>query len=266
MAGSPVRAVVVDDEPSARDAVVTLLANHHRIQIVGQATNGVEAVSVVRRAQPDLMFLDVQMPDLDGFGVIQQLGADVPRGVVFVTAHDQHALRAFEVHALDYLLKPYGRPRFDAAVERALGRLDEIDALAMRRTMESMARDRSEPPSPGELVPAAPRRIGVRSGTRTTIVDVADIDWVEASGDYARIHARGRRFVVTERMNALEKLLDQPGFVRAHRSVIVNADRVSAMHRDADGGGSVVLADGVTLRVARSRWDAVMQAIGAVRM
>lgn len=261
-----VRALIVDDEPSARESIVTLLANHPRIRIVGQATNGAQAVTLVRNLAPDLLFLDVQMPDLDGFGVIERLGADVPRGIVFVTAHDQHALRAFEVHALDYLLKPYGRPRFDAAVDRAIRRLDEIDAFAVQRTMESVAGDRADADVNGEAIPAAPRRIGVKSGTRTTIVDVDEIDWVEASGDYARIHAGGRRFVVTERMNALERMLDIPGFVRTHRSVIVNVDRVRAMHRDPDGGGSLQLQDGVTLRVARGRWDAVIEAIGAVRM
>ena len=262
----PVRAVIVDDEPSSRDAIVTLLANHPRVLIVGQATNGLQAVTLARNVAPDLMFLDVQMPDRDGFGVIEDLGASVPRGIVFVTAHDEHALRAFEVHALDYLLKPYGRPRFDAAIERALRRLDESDALVMRRTMESVARDRKDHGETGEIVPAAPRRVGVRTGTRTMIIDVAEIDWVEASGDYARIHTRDRRFVVTETMNALERLLDLANFVRAHRSIIVNVDRVSAMHRDPDGGGAVVLQNGVTLRVARGRWDAVTEAIGAVQM
>src|SRR5688572_5365788 len=137
-----VRAVVVDDEPASREAVTTLLAEHVEVEVVGQATNGDEAVRIIRDLRPDLVFLDVQMPDRDGFGVLEALGDAVPRGVVFVTAHDEHALRAFDVHALDYILKPFGRPRFNAAVTRALERLSALDALTMQRTLASMASDR----------------------------------------------------------------------------------------------------------------------------
>ncbi|MBL8984992.1 MAG: response regulator, partial [Gemmatimonadetes bacterium] len=138
----PIRAVVVDDEPAARDVVLTLLAEQTRIEVVGQAGNGRAAIELVRRTRPDLLFLDIQMPDEDGFGVLAALGDEVPRGVVFVTAHDEHAIRAFDVHALDYVLKPFGRPRFAAAVARALERLDALDALTLRRTLASMADDR----------------------------------------------------------------------------------------------------------------------------
>jgi two-component system LytT family response regulator len=119
----PYSAVIVDDEPAGREAVAALLAGEPRIEVVAEATNGRDAVDIVRAAKPDLVFLDIQMPDRDGFGVIDALGDDVPRGIVFVTAHDEHALRAFEVHALDYVLKPFGRPRFRAAVQRAIRRL-----------------------------------------------------------------------------------------------------------------------------------------------
>jgi two-component system LytT family response regulator len=137
-----IRAVVVDDEPSAREVVLTLLAEHPSVEVVGEATNGREAVELIRRLRPGLPFLDVQMPDLDGFAVLDALGADVPRGVVFVTAHDEHAIRAFEVHALDYVLKPFGRPRFGAAVARALDRLQAMDALSLQQTLASIAADR----------------------------------------------------------------------------------------------------------------------------
>ena len=136
----PLRAIVVDDEPDARDVVRTLLAAHEGIRVVGEATNGRDAVALVRRERPDIVFLDVQMPDLDGFGVLEQLGDAVPRAVVFVTAHDEHAIRAFEMHALDYVLKPFGRPRFDAAVARAIERLSALDALSLQRTLASMAK------------------------------------------------------------------------------------------------------------------------------
>ena len=268
--GEVVRAVVVDDEPMAREAVTTFLAEHPGVEIVGEATNGREAVELVRRLRPDLLFLDVQMPDQDGFGVLETLGADVPRGVVFVTAHDEHAVRAFDVHALDYVLKPFGRPRFRAAVTRALDGLRALDALTLRRTLDSMAADRrAAGAAPGELAPAgaeepaspgprrAPRRIGVRTGTRVAVVDVDAIDWVEASGDYARIHVGRQAHLVSQRMRALEQLLESREFVRIHRSLIVNVRRVRELHREPDGGGTLVLSDGVRLRVARSRWSAL---------
>ncbi|MFN2566343.1 MAG: LytR/AlgR family response regulator transcription factor [Gemmatimonadaceae bacterium] len=273
---SVVRAVVVDDEPAARDVVVTLLAEHPTVEVIGEATNGREAVELVRRLRPDLLFLDIQMPDQDGFGVLEALGDDVPRGIVFVTAHDEHATRAFEVHALDYVLKPFGRPRFRAAVTRALERLSALDALTLQRTLASIAADRRASGAPaGELSIggqrgkerddggryAPPRRLGVRVGSRIVIVDVDTIDWVEASGDYARIHAGRQTHFVAQRMHAFERMLENGEFIRIHRSLIVNLKRVRELHRDADGGGTIILADGVRLRVARGRWEALQEAL-----
>jgi two-component system, LytTR family, response regulator len=175
MTEAPVRALVVDDEPAARDVITTLLAEHEQIVVVGEASNGKDAVQLVRQLRPDLLFLDIQMPDQNGFGVLDELGADVPRGVVFVTAHDEHAVRAFEMHALDYVLKPFGRPRFGAAVTRALERLSALDALTVQRTLASMAEDRrSFGGAAGELSidessrRAPPQRIGVRIGTKSS--------------------------------------------------------------------------------------------------
>jgi two-component system, LytTR family, response regulator len=271
----PVRAVVVDDEPTAREVVMTLLAEHPSVEVVGEASNGTDAVRLVRQLRPDLLFLDIQMPDQDGFRVLEALGDDVPRGIVFVTAHDEHAIRAFDVHALDYVLKPFGRPRFRAAVTRALDGLRAMDALTMQRTLASMAADRTadaRPPGVLSLTDAAsetagrpratpPRRIGVRNGAKITLVDVDAIDWVEASGDYARIHSGKHRYLVSQRMHALERLLEAREFVRVHRSLIVNVKRVRELHRDADGGGTLVLSDGVRLRVARGRWEAMERAL-----
>jgi two-component system LytT family response regulator len=264
---APVRAMIVDDEPVARDAVRALLAEHSTITVVGEAANGREAASEIQRLKPDLLFLDIQMPDEDGFALLERLGADVPTGVIFVTAHDQHAVRAFEVHALDYLLKPFGRPRFAAAVERALDRLRALDALTLRRTLESIADDRRRvQEAPAELStggdPAvSPTRIGVRTGGKLILVDVESIDWVEASGDNARIHSGNRSWVITQRMHVLEKFFSRSDFARIHRSLIVNLQRVKELHRDADGAGTVVLTTGVRLRVARARWDALQRAL-----
>lgn len=272
-----IRAVIVDDEPAARDVVRTMLAAHDGIEIVGEAGNGVEAERMIRSARPDLLLLDVQMPDRDGFGVLEALGDDVPRAVVFVTVHDEHAIRAFEVHALDYVLKPFGKPRFNAAMARVVDRLRSMEALRLQRTLESMAEDRRTAGElPGELAlgtdavvdatngapSAANRRIGVRLGSRITLVDVASIDWVEADGDYARIHAGRASHLVSQRMHALERYLEPLGFLRVHRSLIVKLDRVREMYRESDGSGVVLLSTGVRLRVARGRWEALEGALG----
>jgi two-component system LytT family response regulator len=275
VSGPVLRAVVVDDEPVARGAVLTLLADEPAIEVVGEAGNGREAVEVVRHARPDLLFLDVQMPDLDGFQVLDRLGERVPPAVVFVTAHDEHALRAFEVHALDYLLKPFGRPRFRAAVARAMERLSAEEALTLQRTIASLARESAESdPAAGELTAESekgdgtrdrPRRLAVRTGDRIVLVDVDSIDWIEACGDYARLHAGERRHLIAERMHALEDLLDPGRFLRVHRSIIVRLDGISELRRDPDGSGSVVLGTGVRLRVARGRWEALERALGIAR-
>ena len=265
-----IRAVIIDDERIARDAVRTMLVEQPRVRIVAEASNGREALEVIRRLRPDLVFLDVQMPDLDGFAVLDALGPDVPRGVVFVTAHDEHAVRAFEVHALDYLLKPFGPNRFNAAVTRALDQLSALDALTLQRTLASMASDRGaagQQPAAlslpaNDVSSSTPRRLAVRTGSKLTLVDVNSIDWMEAASDYVRLHAGKVSHLVAHRLHALERLLESSGFIRIHRSIIVNGSRVHELHREADGSGTVVLRDGVRLRVARDRWDALYTTLG----
>jgi two-component system LytT family response regulator len=269
-----VRAVVADDEPAAREAVITMLAEHPEVSIVGEATNGREAVDVIRRTRPDLLFLDIQMPDRDGFGVLDALGDDVPPGIVFVTAHDEHAVRAFEVHALDYVLKPFGRPRFRAAVARALTRLSALDALTLRDTLASMASDRRAGDEPAGDVTirkaeerhSPPRRLGVRTGAHIVVVDVETIDWVESYGDYARVHVGKQTHVVAQRMHVLERMFEAGEFLRIHRSLIVNLQRVRELHREPDGGGTIILSNGVRLRVARGRWDALQEALDMLEL
>ncbi len=259
------RAVVADDEPAARAAVVTLLRDQPAVEVVAEAASGEETVDLVRRLRPDLLFLDVQMPAGDGFRALETLGADVPRGVVFVTAFDEHAVRAFEVHALDYLVKPFGKPRFDAAVARALRRLEADDALSLRGTLEALVAGRlGDRESAGTLAPEAaprPERLAVRTGSRVVLVPVSEVDWIESDGDYARIHAAGRSHLVSTRLHVLEGLLDARHFLRVHRSVIVSLVRVSELHRDDDGGGTAVLRSGVRLRVSRGRWEDLERAL-----
>ncbi len=271
MAEAVFRAVIVDDEPAAREAIATLLRGDSSITVVAEASNGNEAVAVIRRERPDLVFLDVQMPDLDGFQVLEALAEDVPRGVVFVTAHDEHALRAFDVHALDYLLKPFGKARFKASVTRAVERLLAHEALSQQRARAAGAT--ALPPdsgTAGELAAASepadrPRRIGIRHGTKTTILAHDAIDWVEACGDYVRLHCGDVSHLVSESMNNLEKRLDSTLFLRVHRSILVHLRRVQELHRDGDGSGAVVLESGIRLRVARGRWDALEAALGLTR-
>lgn len=265
--GGRFRALVVDDEPVAREAVRTLLREEPAVEIVGEAGSGDEAIRCVRRLRPDLLFLDVQMPGRDGFEVLEALGPDVPRGVVFVTAFDEHALRAFDVHALDYVVKPFGRPRFAAAVARAVARLRAEDAVSLGRTLAALARSRAAPEKAGELSldaegPPHPERLAVKVGARIVLVAVADVDWVESDGDYVRLHAKGASHFVATRTQALERLLDPKRFLRIHRSVIVNLGRVRELERDDDGGGAVLLGDGVRLRVARARWESLERALG----
>jgi two-component system LytT family response regulator len=293
MTGRIFRAVVADDEPAARDVVTTFLSEIPEIEVAGVATNGVEATEMVRSLSPDLLFLDVRMPDRDGFEVLEALGDHVPAGVVLVTAHGEFAQRAFDVHAVDYVPTPFGRPRCLAAVERALLRLRAEDALDVRRTLDSLMQslrldqrandnDAGIADGPeltesgaagaadGTQASAGPasgigtdnRRIGIRLGTRTTLVDVQDVDWVEADGDLVRLHVGEKIHLLQSRMRDLEARLGEEWFVRIHRSVIVNLDRVRVLHRDADGGGSVALTSGVQLRVARTRWETLEERLG----
>jgi two-component system LytT family response regulator len=237
------------------------------VEVVGEASTGDEAVAAVRRLRPDLLFLDIQMPGGDGFRVLESLGSDAPRGVVFVTAFDEHAVRAFELHALDYVVKPFGKPRFDAAVARAVRRLAAEDALSLRGTLEALvAASKATSAEVGTLsepAPSAPRpdRLAVRIGARVVLVPVADVEWIESDGDYARIHASGKAHLVSTRMHALEALLDPRRFLRIHRSIIVSLSFVSELHRDDDGGGAALLKTGVRLRVSRARWDDLERAL-----
>lgn len=259
------RAVVVDDEPAGRAAVVTFLAEVPAIEVVGEAADGSEAVSLLAETRPHLLFLDIQMPDQDGFEVLEALGDAVPSGVVLVTAHGEYAQRAFDVHAVDYVTKPFGRPRFMAAVERALHRLAAEEALDVRGTLRSLVRSsRLDGREAREVATegVGRGRIGVRVGTRTTLVDIGAIDWVEADGDFARIHVGERVHLLQTPMRDMESMLGPARFLRIHRSVIVNLERVDVLHRDPDGGGSVRISTGVQLRVARARWETLELALG----
>jgi two-component system LytT family response regulator len=226
---TPLGTVIVDDEPLARSSIVNLLRTDPDIRILGECDSGTHAVKVVRELQPSLLFLDVQMPGCDGFGVLEALGAEVPPAVVFVTAYDQYALQAFEAEALDYLLKPYDNARFFRVLSRA-------KALLTGRPAEHRRFE----------------RIIVRSAGRISFLPTGEIDWIEAADYYSCLHAGARTHLLRRSMAELERDLETERFCRIHRSTIVNLARVRDLRSDTSGEYEVVLRDETRLKVSRT--------------
>jgi two-component system, LytTR family, response regulator len=251
----PIRTLIVDDEPAAREGMRHLLAGDREVVLAGVCANGREAAAAIAAAAPDLVFLDVQMPELDGFGLLRRLDRASLPAVVFVTAHEQYALRAFEVHAVDYLLKPFSGERFRTALARAR------DRIAAHAGDEPLAR----------LAAAVRRRpmyltrIPVRSGGRTIVVDLTAVDWIEAADNYVRLHVRQREFVVRDTLGSIEAQLDPDRFVRIHRSTIVQIDRVLEIAPTTHGDAALRLTDGTGLAVSRTWRERLRQAITAGR-
>jgi two-component system LytT family response regulator len=238
-----IRTVVVDDEPVARERIVGLLNQEKDIEVVGEYSDGTQAVSAIQQQHPDLVFLDVQMPACDGFGVIQQLGPEQVPAVVFVTAYDEYALRAFEVHAIDYLLKPFGRDRFAQTLQHAREHLERRRAGDLGKRLMALVQDIK--PEPQKL-----DRLVVKSGGRVFFLRTQEIDWIEAAGNYVRLHVKGETYLFRETMNAMERRLEKAQFVRIHRSHLVNADRIREL-LPGNGEHVVVLRNGVRLTLSR---------------
>lgn len=226
---SPIRALVIDDESLARRNVTLLLRRDPEIGSIVESSSGVGAMEEIRRSKPDLVFLDVQMPECDGFDVLELLGADLPPAIVFVTAYDEYALRAFDAGALDYLLKPFDDARFARALNRAKERL--AHRLAPK--------------------PRAPDRLVVRSQGQVLFLKPADIDWIEAAGYYACLHVGRDTHVLRRSLAELERDLDEENFIRIHRSIIVNLDRIRGLELQAGGEYEVVLSSKDRLRLSR---------------
>lgn len=263
------RLVIADDEPLARSSLRRLLGAHPEISVVAECRDGREAVRAIAELRPDLVFLDIQMPELDGFGVIREVGPARMPAVVFVTAHHEFAVQAFEVHALDYLVKPFSDERFEAALERAMSHLGAAHALDWARRLAALV---------GDAPPSTPASHGARSaadefttrflvtvGTRAVVVPASDVDWIEASDYYAALRAGTKRYLVRESMNQLEAHLDPRQFLRVHRSAIVRIERVRELERRPDGGLVVVLEGGTRIPVSRSRRAHVEVTLGRVR-
>jgi two-component system LytT family response regulator len=243
------RVIVVEDEPAARRLLVNLLGRHADVRVIDECRHGRQAVASIERLRPDLVFLDVKMPELDGFGVIAQLGAETMPPVVFVTAFDEFAVRAFDVHALDYLVKPFSDARFEATLKRARQRLAESQATALRALLDD---DR------GDLL----TRFAIRIGARSVVLAARDVTWVEAHDYCVLLHASGATHVVRQSIRALEARLDPRRFARINRSAIVNLDHVRLLDRRAIGNWALILGDRTVLEISRRRRAAVARWLG----
>lgn len=258
------RAILVDDEPLARDRLRGMLAKESDIEIVAECGDGKEALQAIRKHNPDVVFLDIQMPEMDGFGVLGQLKADRMPEVIFVTAFDEFAVKAFEVHALDYLLKPFDRDRLREALGRArerqraaspAGLTERIDALLASLEAEK-EKDKDRPDKPG------PDRLALKVDGRVIFLRPADIDWLEAQDNYVKVHVGREAHLVRDTLSNFESRIDPRRFIRIARSTIVNIDRVREMQPMFHGEYVVILHDGSKLTMSRGYRDTLQQYLG----
>jgi two-component system LytT family response regulator len=251
-----IRTLIVDDEDLARDRLRQLLELEPGMEVVGECADGREAVAAIRQQQPDLIFLDIQMPELDGFGVLEAVGPEAMPLVVFVTAYDQFALRAFEVHALDYLLKPFDRERFRKALGRARNRLEQTQERGQIREQLSalLTELKSENPEAKAI-----DRLAIKSEGRVVFVKVTDIDWVEAADNYVNLHVAGGAHLMRETMSSLEGRLPGDKFLRISRSTIVNIERIKELQPLFHGEYAVILRNGTRLTLSRGYRDKLSQ-------
>jgi two-component system LytT family response regulator len=248
-----IRAVVADDEPLARRGIRQLLAAEADVEVVAEARNGRETVHAVRSLGPDLLFLDVQMPSMDGFAVLRALGAGRLPSVIFITAYDEFAVRAFEAQAVDYLVKPIEEARFAAALARTRERMRSMAAVELTERLSSLLSDDERARLTRGL---GVTRLLVPTAGGDLVLDVGEIDWIEADDYYAAIHTRGRRHLMRQSLAVLEQRLDAARFVRAHRGAIVNIDRVRELRAES-GDTVLVLRDGTRVPVSRRRREQV---------
>lgn len=253
--GKPIRVLLVDDEPLAREMIREMLVDDPEVEIVGECVNGREAVESIQEHNPDLIFLDVQMPEIGGFEVLEALKSVKVPHVIFVTAYDQYAVRAFEVHALDYLLKPFDRERFESAWRRAkshilAARNGEVDQRILAILEELKA-------GPKYL-----ERLVIKSGGRVFFLDTDDIDWIEAEGNYVSVHTGKKSHLLRETISSLESQLDPKQFLRIHRSSIVKIDRIKELQPWFHGEYRVLLQDGTQLTLSRNYRENLQEALG----
>jgi len=250
-----IRTLVVDDEPVARQRVVSLLHEEGDIDVVGECATGAQALSAIATQAPDLLILDVQMPEVDGFDLARALGDRRLPAVLFVTAHDEYALRAFEIHALDYVLKPFSADRFRSALTHARDHLGERRATTLGRQMLALLPEMRRPSAFGD-------RLVVKANGRIYFVPTRDIDWCEAAGNYVRLYVGQKTHLVRETMHDLETRLDPAQFMRIHRSTIVNVERIQELRSSFNGEYIVQLHGGARLTLSRGYRDALQVRLG----
>ena len=260
-----IRALIADDEPLARRGIRQLLEAHPDVVVVGEARNGRETLRALHALAPDLVFLDVQMPQLDGFAVLRAYAPERMPAVVFVTAYDEFAVRAFEAHALDYLVKPVSESRFAAALRHVRERLQSDQAVELARKLEALLATHGDAaPARGADAgtrPPPPSRLVIPTATSEVVLDVAEIDWIQAEDYYAAVHALGKRYLVRESLSSLAERLDAARFVRVHRSAIVSVDRIRELRTTGLGESLVILRDGTRVPVSRRRREEVAAVI-----
>lgn len=243
-----IRTLIVDDEPLAREGVRMMLESDPEIDIVGECQNGCQAVRDIIEHRPDLIFLDVQMPEMTGFDVLAEVGAELMPAVIFVTAHDKYSMAAFEVHALDYLLKPFTKQRFVKALERAKAQINDSSNNRINRRLIALLQD-------FKLGEKYLKRVVIKAVGRVSFLDVGEIDWVEASDSYVRLHVGRVTHLIRGTMNGLEERLDPAKFLRIHRSTIINIERIKELRPLFHGEYIVTLKDGTQLTTGRSYRD-----------
>jgi len=247
-----IRVLIVDDEPLARDRVGRFLAGEPDIEIIGECADGGETVAKIRSLKPDLVFLDIQIPEMDGFEVLEAIGVDRMPSVIFVTAYDQYALRAFDVHALDYLLKPYNRERFGRALERARAELQHGETDGLDERLRALL---------AHLKPERKwlDRLLIKSSGRAFFLRTDELDWVEAEGNYVKLHAGREAHLLRETMNNFAAKLDPDRFLRIHRSTLVNVERIRELQPMFRGDYIIVLRDGTQLTLSRNYRDKLLK-------
>lgn len=250
-----IRTLIVDDEPLGRERIRTLLAGDAEIEVVGESADGRSAISVIEKLTPDLVFLDVQMPEVDGFGVLEAICGELMPAIVFVTAYDRYAVKAFEVHALDYLLKSFDRERFDCALQRAKAAVRHSREGTLNERLAGLIEDL-------EARKERPTRLVIKSGGRIAFLRVDEIDWVEAADNYVRVHAGKEAHLIRETLQSLEKRLDPGKFLRIHRSSLVNLERIRELRPTFHGDYLVKLLDGTELTLSRNYREKLLQPLG----
>jgi two-component system LytT family response regulator len=265
--GAPMRILIVDDEPLARRGARRIVEGHRGAVVVGECRSGTEAIRFIQSTAPDVVLLDVQMPGVDGFGVIRAVGAERLPAIVFVTAFDDFAVRAFEHAAVDYVVKPYTDDRLLQAIDRAIARRAGDHAARVQEQLRALLAVAGGSATPSTEAPTnAPlNRLLVNVGTRSIVVPLEEVTWIRADDYCATVFASGKSYVLRESLNELERRLDGAEFIRAHRSAIVRVDAVQALERSSTGAMHCVLRDGTRVPVSRSRREAVTSALGDAR-